>query len=129
MSDETEWGEINDRDAICRMLTQLFAHWKLTGDECIALLDLPPDDVQTGLTEPCHNHPMALTSGSLERAGHLLGIHKSLRRLFPQNRDLAYAWMKTSNLAFDGKTPINFICEWGLAGLLVVRAYLDAVSE
>ncbi len=126
MSDETEWVETNDRDAICRMLTQLFTLWKLTGDECIALLDLPPDDVQTGLTEPCHIHPMALTSGSLERAGHLLGIHKSLRRLFPQNRDLAYAWMKTSNRAFEDCTPIVLIGKKGLAGLRTVRAYLDA---
>lgn len=128
MPEETDWVESNDRQAICRMLAQLFVHWKLTDDECLAVLGLPPED-HAGLARFRDCDPVALSPGSLERAGHLLGIHKNLRRLFPENRELAYGWMKTNNLAFDGKTPINAISEKGLAGLLAVRAYLDAASE
>ena len=61
----------------------------------------------------------------MERAGHLLGIHKNLRLLFSQNRDLAYGWIKTRNLAFENRSPIEVIREYGFAGLLMVRAYLD----
>ena len=57
--------------------------------------------------------------------GHLLGIHKNLRLLFPQNRDLAYHWMSTRNKAFDNLTPVDIVKEWGCAGLLMVRADLD----
>ena len=60
-----------------------------------------------------------------QRVGHLLGIHKNLRLLFPQNRDLAYRWMSTRNKAFDNLTPVEVVKAWGFAGLLMVRAYLD----
>ena len=48
-----------------------------------------------------------------------------LRLLFPHNRDLAYRWMTTRNKAFDNLTPVEVVKEWGFAGLLMVRAYLD----
>ncbi|NCV71541.1 MAG: DUF2384 domain-containing protein, partial [Betaproteobacteria bacterium] len=48
-----------------------------------------------------------------------------LRLLFPQNRDLAYRWMSTRNKAFDNLTPVEVVKEWGFAGLLMVRGYLD----
>ena len=51
--------------------------------------------------------------------------HKNLRLLFPLDRDLAYAWIKTRNRAFDNRTPIEVIREFGFAGLLMVLAYLD----
>ena len=91
------------------------------------MLGLPPEE-HAALTRLSNGDPTALSPGSLERAGHLLGIHTNLRQLFPQNRDLAYAWMKTSNRAFEGGTPIDVIGEKGLAGVLIVRAYLDAAS-
>lgn len=125
MPEETKWDESSDRQAICRMLTQLFVLWKLTDNECLAVFDLPPEEHEV-LTRLRNGDPRALNPGLLESAGHLLGIHKNLRRLFPQNRDLAYVWMKTSNRAFDDCTPIDFIGKNGLAGLQTVRAYLDA---
>ena len=128
MPEETEWVESNDRQAICQMLAQLFVHWKLTDDECLAVLGLLPE-YHAVLARLRDCDPTALSPGSLARAGHLLGIHKNLRRLFPQDRELAYAWMKTNSLAFDDKTPIKVIGEKGLPGLLVVRAYLDAAAE
>ena len=125
MLEETEWGESSDWQPICRMLAQLFVLWKLSDNECLAVFDLPPEEHDV-LTRLRNGDPRALNPGLLESAGHLLGIHKNLRRLFPQNRDLAYAWMKTSNRAFDDCTPIDFIGKNGLAGLRAVRAYLDA---
>ena len=125
MLEETEWVESSDWQAICRMLAQLFVHWKLSDNECLAVFGLPQEE-HAVLTRLRNSDPTALSPELLERAGHLLGIHKSLRRLFPQNRDLAYAWMKTSNRAFEDCTPIVLIGKKGLAGLRTVRAYLDA---
>ncbi|MBU2719762.1 DUF2384 domain-containing protein, partial [Acidithiobacillus ferridurans] len=50
---------------------------------------------------------------------------KNLRLLFPHDRDLAYQWMTTRNRAFDHRTPVEVVREWGFTGLLMVRAYLD----
>lgn len=43
----------------------------------------------------------------------------------PQNRDLVYRWMSTLNKSFDNLTPVDVVKEWGFAGLLMVRGYLD----
>ena len=69
--------------------------------------------------------PIGTSRDQYERVGHLLGIHKNLRLLFPQNRDLAYRWMTTRNKAFDNLTPVDVVKEWCFAGLLMVRGYLD----
>ena len=60
----------------------------------------------------------------LARAGHLLGIHKALRILFPQDRDLAYQWVSTPNRRF-GATPLEIMKRHGYEGILAVRRYLD----
>jgi Protein of unknown function (DUF2384) len=90
------------------MVMALLDHWRLSTEDQAALLGLA-----------------ASSRDQLERVGHLLGIHKNLRLLFPQNRDLAYRWMSTRNKAFDNLAPVEVVAKWGFAGLLRVRAYLE----
>ncbi len=116
--------EAADRGALAKMITRLFEHWKLSSDDQLALLGLAPGN-RAALTRYRKGEPLAPSRDLQERVGHLLGIHKNLRLLFPHDRDLAYAWMDTRNRAFNGRTPVEVIREWGFAGLLMVRAYLD----
>lgn len=113
-----------DRSAIAKMLMQLFDHWGLSTEDQLALLGLATSN-RAALTRYRKGDPIAPSRDTLDRAGHLLGIHKNLRLLFPHNRDLAYAWMSTRNQAFEGRTPVETVRDWGFAGLLMVRAYLD----
>lgn len=113
-----------DRSAISKMLMQLFAHWKLTTEEMLDALGYSLNN-RAMLGKLRHGDPISSSRDTMDRAGHLLGIHKNLRLLFSHNRDLAYAWMKTRNRAFDNRTPIEVIHEYGFAGVLMVRAYLD----
>jgi len=113
-----------DRSAITRMLMQLFEHWQLETVEQLLSLGLSTKN-RPALTRYRKGGPLPNNRDMLDRADHLLGIHKNLRLLFPHNRNLAYAWMKTHNKAFEGKTPIEVVGEYGFAGLLMVRAYLD----
>ena len=57
----------------------------------------------------------------LDRAGHLLGIHKSLQLLFPRNEDIVRGWMSSGNSRFGEETPIGIVRRYGLAGLVMVR--------
>ncbi len=116
-------GEV-DRKAIAGMLMKLFDHWKLSTEEQLDVLGFSPTN-RAVLTKYRRGEPISGSRDTLERAGHLLGIHKNLRLLFPHNRDLAYAWMKTRNRAFDNLTPTEVIRKFGFAGLLMVLAYLD----
>src|SRR4029450_10749898 len=79
------------RERLARMVMQLFEHWGVSTSEQAALLGLSPDNRSTLPPYPKGDPPPA-SPDLLDPAGHLLGIHKSLRILFPQDRDLAYRW-------------------------------------
>lgn len=114
----------HDRNRISKMLVTLFDHWKLSTADQLGLLGASKEN-RALLSRYRRGEPLANDRDKLERAGILLGIHKSLRLLFPQNRALAYTWMTTPNRAFDGRTPVTLIDEEGMIGLYTVRAYLD----
>lgn len=113
-----------DRGALARMVMTLLDHWKLSTEDQAALLGIAASN-RAALARYRRGEPIGTSRDQYERVGHLLGIHKNLRLLFPQNRDLAYRWISTRNRAFDNLSPVEVIREWGFAGLLMVRAYLD----
>lgn len=113
-----------DRSALAKMVMTLLDHWKLTTEDQAALLGIATSN-RAALARYRKGEPIGTSRDQFERVGHLLGIHKNLRLLFPQNRDLAYRWMSTRNKAFNNFTPVEVIKEWGFAGLLMVRSYLD----
>ena len=113
-----------DRGALARMVMKLLEHWQLSTEDQAALLGLATSN-RAALGRYRRGEAIGGGRDQLERVGHLLGIHKSLRLLFPQNLDLAYRWVTTRNRAFDNRTPVDVIKEHGFAGLLMVRGYLD----
>ena len=117
-------GAAYDRKALASMLMRLFDHWQLSTEEQLDALGFSTNN-RAVLARYRRGEAIAASRDTLERAGHLLGIHKNTRLLFPHNRDLAYAWIKTRNRAFDQRSPIDVIREFGFAGLLMVLAYLD----
>ena len=114
----------NDRGALAKMLLTLFEHWNLTTEDQAMLLGLASSN-RAALSRYRKGEPIGTSRDQYDRVGHLLAIHKNLRLLFPKNRELAYRWISTRNKAFDNLTPVEVIKEWGFAGLLLVRSYLD----
>ncbi|MEI8362155.1 MAG: MbcA/ParS/Xre antitoxin family protein [Betaproteobacteria bacterium] len=106
------------------MLLKMFDLWNLTSEEKLAALGLSTEN-RAALARYKKGDAISASRDMLDRAGNLLAIHKDLRLLFPNNPDLAYAWMKTRNKALHGNTPIGTIAEMGFPGLLYVRSYLD----
>jgi uncharacterized protein (DUF2384 family) len=113
-----------DRGALAKMVMALLDHWALPTEDQAALLGIAASN-RAALTRYRKGEAIGTSRDQFERVGHLLGIHKNLRLLFPQNRELAYRWMSTRNKAFDNLTPVEVVKSWGFAGLLMVRAYLD----
>ena len=105
------------------MVTRLLEHWELTATEQAEVLGLSAGSRST-LGRYRSGEPLASNRDLRDRAGHLLGIHKSLRLLFPHDRDLAYRWMTQPNRRL-GERPVDLILEHGFEGLLAVRRYLD----
>jgi len=113
-----------DRVELARMVMTLFEHWQLSSEDQLGLLGLSPKN-RAALTRYRKGEPLGVNRDLLDRVGNLMGIHKSLRLLFPHNSELAYAWMSQPNRAFDGMTPTQVVQAWGFSGLLQVRGYLD----
>ena len=111
------------RRRLARMALALFDRWQLSTAEQAALLGLSPDNRAT-IARYRRGEPFGESRDLIERAGHLLGIHKSLRILFPHDRDLAYGWVKAANRRL-GARPLEIMIARGFEGLLAVRRYLD----
>ncbi|MEI6205368.1 MAG: MbcA/ParS/Xre antitoxin family protein [Desulfuromonadales bacterium] len=111
------------RESLAKMVSKLFDYWGISSADQCALLGLAPTSRMT-LNRYRKGSPFDNSTDLLGRAGHLLGIHKSLRIMFPYNRDLAYRWVTAPNLRFSGKTPLEIMSN-GYEGLLAVRRYLD----
>jgi len=112
-----------NRERLARMLVQLFDHWQLSAPDQASLLGLSPASRAT-IARYRNGEPLADNTDLLARAGHLLGIHKALRILFPHDRDLAYRWVSTPNRRFGERTPLETLKQ-GYEGILAVRRYLD----
>jgi hypothetical protein len=116
-AEQIEEGQVIPPAAVSQMVNHLFDHWRLNGSDRAALL-YHSEQQQTVDEAVASNE-------SAERIGHLLAIHAHLRTLFPQNPELAYAWMSTGNKSFDGLTPVAVVRDQGLEGLRAVRGYLE----
>jgi hypothetical protein len=111
------------RAQLARMIVQLLDHWQLNAIDQSLLLGLSSQSRST-LSRYRRGEPLADSADLLARAGHLLGIHKALRILFPHDRDLAYLWVSAPNRRFGERAPLE-IMKQGFEGLLAVRRYLD----
>lgn len=112
------------RRRLAQMVLRLFDHWNLGVRDQAALLGLSPCN-EAELSE---GFLLADNEDLLARAGHLLGIHESLRLIFPDNIELAYRWVSQPNRRFDNAAPLEIMTQ-GLEGLLAVRCYLDCERE
>ena len=104
-----------------RVILNLFRLWGVSDDQAAVILDL---------NRRTFSRWKAGGVGRIGRDGkarlaNLLGIHKALRIVF---RDAArgYAWVKTSNRAFDGASALDVMLQGDLTDLMRVRRYLDS---
>ena len=111
------------RERLAKMIVSLLDHWRLPLNDQAALLGLSAQSRST-IARYRRGEPLADSADLLARAGHLLGIHKSLRIMFPHDLDLAHRWVGAPNRRFGGRAPLE-IMKQGYEGLLAVRRYLD----
>lgn len=114
----------DERVILARAATKLFELWALSTADQLMLLGLNESN-RIALQRYANGEALAANRDLLERVGHLLGIHKALKLLYPRNPDLVHGWMSSPNTKFDGATPIDIVRRFGFAGLLMVRGTLD----
>jgi transcriptional regulator with XRE-family HTH domain len=113
----------SSRERLAKLVVSLLDRWQLPPNDQAALLGLSAQSRST-VARYRRGEPLADSADLLARAGHLLGIHKALRILFPHDLDLAYRWISAPNRRF-GATPLEVMKRHGYEGILAVRRYLD----
>ncbi len=113
------------RKQMAVLLMNLFECWHLDTAAQLNLLGLSANS--RALLTPYKKGEKALpnTRDLFDRAGWLLSIHKSLRLLYPHNKNIRNTWIYRKNRAFDNHTPIDILVEEGILGLAKVARYLD----
>ncbi|HJV10459.1 MAG TPA: DUF2384 domain-containing protein, partial [Burkholderiales bacterium] len=81
-----------NRERLAKLVVALLDHWQLRLPDQAALLGLSAHSRST-IARYRKGEPFADSADLIARAGHLLGIHKALRILFPHDRGLAYRWV------------------------------------
>ena len=112
------------RERLARMVVALLERWNLSAVDQAVLLGLSANSRST-VARYRRGEPLADSPDLLSRAGHLLGIHKALRILFPHDLELAHRWVSTPNRRFGGEPPLAIMKRHGYEGILAVRRYLD----
>jgi hypothetical protein len=112
------------RERLAKLLVSLLERWQLPPNDQAALLGLSAQSRST-VARYRRGEPLADSADLLARAGHLLGIHKALRIVFPHDLDLAYRWVSAPNRRFGGVAPLDIMKRHGYEGILAVRRYLD----
>ena len=114
------------RGVLARAVSRLFNLWEVGAADQLILLGLSPGN-RSALARYARGEPFAASRDLLDRAGHLLGIYKSLKLLYPRNPEIVKLWMTAANHKFHGSTPVEVVNRFGLPGLTMVRGTLDAM--
>lgn len=98
--------------------------WGLSNGEAAMLFDVP---MATWGRMKAGTYKGVLDQDKVTRASLLIGLFKGLRLLF--NGPLAHGWPKTANAGpgFNGKTPVQIMCEGGIPAMMRMRQHIDAL--
>lgn len=120
----TEVNNVQGR-VLARAFWKLAHHYNLTRNEQAFLLGMKPTRRIQNLED---RKEIPLEADKFARVGNLLGIHKNLRILFPENREVVYSWLKTKRPEFQGMSALDWIVESEMDSfrrLFTVRRMLD----
>jgi hypothetical protein len=114
-----------ERKQQTKMIMRLFEHWQLTYKQQAIALGLSPNTETSIHRYKNGRQCLPLYRDIQDRVGHLLAIHKYLRRAYPFNKNFVYHWITTPNSDFNLQIPFDIICKEGYMGLVKVRNYLE----
>ena len=98
--------------------------WGLSNAEAAALFDVP---IATWGRMKAGVYKGMLDQDKVTRASLLMGLYNGLRLLF--DGPLTHGWPKAANsgLGFNGKSPVQIMCEGGIPAMMKVRQHIDAL--
>ncbi|MDT8452967.1 MAG: antitoxin Xre/MbcA/ParS toxin-binding domain-containing protein [Gammaproteobacteria bacterium] len=99
--------------------------WGLTGEQIIAVLDLPEGQRTRHLQKFRDDMPFPDVESTNARMACLLGIVDALRTSYPRNLKMGARWMNMPHRRFQKRTPVRTMLEDGETGIIAVLSELD----
>lgn len=119
-------GTQEERRALTKAYFNLVKHWELSNEETARLLGWTYENKRTKIENMRRNvTALPLDQDKFERVRDLINIHKTLRILFPNQRNLVYQWVKVPRERFGGHSALDVMLEDGQVGIAAIRQYLD----
>lgn len=118
-------SEADRRRGQAQLLMRLFDRWSLTQAQMANLLDISASSRATLKSYETGARGLGGGRDIQQRAGYLLGIHKALRLLYPNNEEMRYGWVSRRNQYFDNHAPLDVMLEQGLIGIARVYECLN----
>lgn len=120
------FGSDIERQALTKAFFALVDHWQLTHEETARLLGWTYANKRTAIETMRRNDSvLPPDQDKYLRVKDLINIHKSLRVLFPNQRELVYEWVKQPRKRFGGYSALDVMIQDGLSGISAIRQYLD----
>jgi len=123
--DVPDLADESTRRDLARVLAALFGKWELSGEQQLALLGMSPESRKVLAQYRRGERALPNSRDTLDRAGYLLGIHKGLRLLFPEDAALRYRWVRIRNALLGGHTPLEVMLDDGLVGVARIARFVD----
>ncbi|WP_043237795.1 MbcA/ParS/Xre antitoxin family protein [Stutzerimonas azotifigens] len=120
-----ELSSEDERRDLARVVAALFERWQLDTELQMQLLGMSPKSRKQLPKYRAGEHPLPGSRDTLDRVGYLLGIHKGLRLLFPEDEQLRFSWVHRRNRALEGATPLEVMVRDGLLGIARVARLVD----
>jgi hypothetical protein len=117
----TELLSEHEAAALFKAALNLFSRWGVNDEQGSVILDLPRRTFARWKTGEIGR----ISRDGQARLSILMGIHKALRTIFRESTR-AYAWIKTPNAAFQGRSALEVMLGGEMADLMRVRRYVDA---
>ena len=109
---------------LAEMVMRMFSHWKLSAADQLQLLGLSPSS-RSMLSRYRTGKAVPSSPDMLDRIGWLLSIHKNLRTLYPENKEICYSWIKLHNQFLGNWTPLEIMKRQRLLGIHRIAKLLD----
>ncbi|PAU52326.1 hypothetical protein BZL41_25720 [Pseudomonas sp. PIC25] len=123
--DIQDFASEDSRRDLARVIGALFERWELDTDLQMQLLGMSPKSRKQLPRYRAGEAALPANRDTLDRIGYLLGIHKGLRLLFPEDEELRFSWVRRRNRALEGETPLEVMARDGLIGIARVARLID----
>lgn len=113
------------RLAITKKIMTAVDEWGLSGEQILAMLDMPQGHRTRHLQQYRKDAPLPDVEQVNNRIVRLLGIIDALRTTYPRNLQMGARWMKMPHRRLKKRTPLTTMLEDGETGVIAVLAELD----